>query len=388
MITERLMELGAWDLTLREDTPWEIRQQVYRGDQIRVYASRIPDGTSSNLSGIPTLYRGIVVGHSQDRSRFHGANLLWLIQSASKIGRVITHTGGGPTFFTFASHLSWITSQHGDNLGGLGWIATTGGTPQTPYPEVADEWERLPRNVLDRLREIAANCGASWRPGNLGRFYYGSADSPNLHAGYDTTPPNVLITDTGHGSDITIYGLDHTTNGDVDIDDFADRAVIAAPSSAWAAYNRAGAPYIPNAAGTPAYRTLIDASPSESNNDANARAKAAVTEHGQRSHLDVTIHTPQPREFINPGDRIGVYLPAYGYVSDTETVTYQGRQIRPMRVQTIGLTWPIEPGMSVYTVDATGTRPPVDLSEWVVPDTQPARLELGAPAKWLRLPLR
>jgi hypothetical protein len=98
-----------------------------------------------------------------------------------------------------------------------------------------------------------------------------------------------------------------------------------------------------------------------------------------RRQITVDVGDADIGHLLETGENVGVYDPLVGLYFAGATTATRGTIISPLPVQCVGMTWPIREGMGVYycwhgTSPATIT----DLTPWVVAESGPATLDIGA----------
>lgn len=379
MISEQFMQLGRWDLRLSPDTPMAVRQGFQEHDTILVTPTRVPAHASMTVSELADVarYRAPVLTISDDRTDIGGPGIMWYGNDGSGNGAVDLPP---PTSsYTWAQHLNDLAS----------FFSATGYTKATPVSVPAATWpaagglsEDLPVNVFERLTFLAETLGCEWRIDPDGTFRSGGANSSSL---FQITP-TVILQRSHEGRDLDLIGLRLVSlSRDIDASTRLTTGVVyddAYAGSLLGVYSDTSTePQPKNINGVNVTRNVVEFSSTIDNlTDGNARAQAIALAEPIQSVISATVDTYDPGRWMRPGDYLWVYDPVNKVYDNGEATTYHGQHVTPAKARLYGMDWSVRRGMGVYVAahDGVGGDEIIDLTDYVVFEDSPCRLDLGA----------
>jgi len=252
--------------------------------------------------------------------------------------------------------------------------------------------DTIPGYVARRkiIQQIVDKCGGEWRltTDTSGNIDLDAAVNATL---FGSTPPAMVI-ETDGGREAGIIGLEAVTLDQAhDIEDFATKQYLLARAeggvNVGSATSGAATSYFCGTA------IKMEAVTDSSDTDATNANTMATLLLGSRqtikrnitvsvNALDIVGKTwgPSGASTVNVrcGDSIYIYDPLHNLVDTANQVAYRGEVRFPLKTRIYGITWPILGGMGVYLLTADASPTVIDLSDWYVPESGPATLDVGA----------
>ncbi len=373
MITERVMQLGDWSLTLHPDTPKAVRDLIVGWSMLVVMPTPLDVADMNDAQLANARYAGIVTRPGPYfRIGGHGlAMLLGTDQRAYGNGipaRAFTHWLV-PAAVPFASAIFAAIDDCGLDVG-----TTTDPSGGTYYPAGISYHYAKHRTVLDAVCRF---YDAEWRV------------NPNLTvdaARYDVLygPPTVVVTRRPGGRAIGGTGIEALLDAQADLWDYASRVVIRGQTTV-GAYGPTSAVY--RNPGTQWLSAVAEEDATDLDGDLDVAAQRL---HGtlQHAHQTVTVSSDvyDFGEYVPAGSRIYVYDPDVGILSEptiaANAVEWDGEMIKPLTFRALSVSWPLEDGPAVFIrritgAGAFGTPEYVDLSPYVIRESGATRVEIG-----------
>lgn len=397
------MAVGGFDLRMAVNTPERIRKLTDSAFSQVVVTATWVDSSALSTSELLNLARwsGLLRKRSADRTRWEGPGIAALL--GDEDGKANTYSAplsasARPLYD--GSNTSAIRTNvlrlSGDGANGItvGTIASSATPTKTFNIEVGDS----PRDVLDAVCDIFTTSGTDpyeWRinpdgtldvakratlfPATASPTVLASRRRDALAVGDELLPvtswDNVddwddwTSTVTVTGPTVTLYGSEYTYSG---IDTIGSN------------------PYADLAGADLLMRRVV-----ETNKSNNNATNESIAERVLGRYDDVerrpTLSTDayDPGKLCPVGDSILVFDLDAGIYDKSSQKDAGSMLVFPRTVRVVGMTWPVRDGMGVYVVDRTsGSAVVTDVSEWVLPETGDARVEVGAPRRLLGLARR
>lgn len=365
-VTEVLQGLGEWSLTLGEDTPKEILDQLDVFGHVAIHAGVVDPRIARDALLLDSRYVGVYRGKAS---------------APTDQGAQYTLRGPGMAF--------WLGDEDGKghaieapltlNTTFAAWVAAllppsaTAGTIVAVPKTFAYTFQYMtPREALNYM------CGTlecAWRiNGNA------SVDA-GLESDLFTVIPEAALVRKGPGVDMFLKGLAGAMSTEVDMSDFTTRTVLLANGSE-AATVTATADIAP--VKNP-YKDLFGNSVkltrfiSESDTDATNAAARAQLQLNRFSDAKRAISLSSTdydlKGDVAVGDYLWVFDPDIGVVDITNEVNFRGDRMYPMKLRLTEMTWPITQEMGVAFRDMDGNW--YDLTPYVVPEGGDSNLVVG-----------
>jgi hypothetical protein len=348
-VAERLMGIGSWKVSLREDCPFSILKQIDL--DATMFGHIIITPTRIDPSNIDPLtvsrYTGIVRAQPDSHTLAGPGLAAWLADEEGK-GAIwegaITRTAG-----TFAQ---WLGDIRPNSLAAGTAYAVAGTLTHTIAPF---------SNRRQGLDFISDYFGTEWKITPQGA----------LEAGYQAslfvTTPTAVVTRRSTGNETGPVGLPATRlQVAKDAEDYGTRVVVLDAQDR--GLNAANAAITPpknlfgNTVSIIRIVTAPDATP------ANAAAVATM-QAGRFDDINRTMTLGTDLydigSKVDVGDNLYVFDPANGLSDFANQLEFRGETIFPKIIRVHGYTWPVRRGMGVYLRMPTTAGTIVDLSEWV-----------------------
>lgn len=374
-ITERLMGVGAWSLSLSVDTPRVIMDQLdvrrYGFGHIVVTPTPIPIESISDTAALALArYVGVFRKQPSDYEMAGAGLAAWVADEDGKgpayVGSLSTASG------TFAQ---WVAMLRPSQLAAGITSTISGAFTKTFYRT----------GLREPLDEVCSYFGAEWRVNNRLGFDIGTPG-----ALFNLAAKAVIVRKAGDGGrDFNIVGVVGDLAVTRDVEDWTRRVAYftgteESPTTSIAdgAVAEIDVPYRgPNGAAISmdrlieSFTTPVAAGPS-----------LAAAQYGRfkDTRQEITLSTQEydiGRD-VAVGDNLYVYDPQRGMQDLGTSITYRGRVIYPETIRCVGLTWPIRRGMGVYfrvyvRVSSAWVVKWIDLTQFVVWENSSTTVEVG-----------
>lgn len=372
-VTQRLMGVGSWSLSLRSDTPFSVLSEIARGDHIVILPTRLDP--IAGFADADVLAAAIHVGPITSMPspfELHGFSNDWYLGTPKGYGIGTSGTQGLlTTAVTGASATlsTWVTALCPPSL-------TVGTVDNTGLSTWSNSYLGMTRR--EALIHVTKMLGAEYRVNTDGSI---DAADPDL---LFVSTPTVVVTRKPGGRDPHITGVNGTAIVTaVDIDDYISKAVVITKGtgSAAAATTATGSAFGLDLLGNTIYvERYIDAPDVPASNAALIGNVALAKFNAERRDLTLRSSAYDITADVKPGDTVWVYDPISGLVDGANQVAYRGELLTPLALRVFGLTWPVVSGMGVYVRHTTGagTATWIDLNSYVVWEEGDVTWEVGA----------
>jgi hypothetical protein len=353
-ITEALGALGNWSISLREDTPRELRDKIKYLGHITIHTGRVePALVGDGLLG-SSRFTGVLRGKSEHDEGFTltGCGMEFWLGDEDDKGVVIEN----PLTLTGVTYTSAV-----QDLLDLGSAVVAG----TLHPQVGTFTNTFQFMVLRKaIAYVASTGGHEYRVNGDATLDYGAVDELYV------VTPKCFIVKRGSGVDMDLRALLGKSDVDSDVEDFTTRVVLLAASTE----TQVATGDADIAPGLNPYKDLhgnavqLTRMVSESTTDAtNADARAQLQLNRFSSTRDaLTLSTPEYdiNGSARIGDYVGVFNPDIGLYDPANEVPFRGGLLNPLNLRLIETTWPVSPGFMVAYRDPDGVW--LDLTDYVV----------------------
>lgn len=366
--TKRVMAAGFWDVELHPNTPIEVTDLFDLEDQgfghLHVLPTRVDVNTLTNTQlAALAIFTG-VYRRQANRLRLEGAHgTVWLGDENGKgplIDSTISHTNG-----TFED---WIADLVPFNVTDDDIETVASPTLTWDVGLAVDVSYASRRAALDYVVDYFAR---EWEFTDNWRLNAGTAD----HLYGDAT---ILLTPELVGTDIERTVLRATFDVERNLDNFANdlrgRDADDNPLSVSIAPT-----YNTHLGSEMLMREFVDISTLE-NTPAVEYLDALVQQRrAPERRIDVTLHHYAAMAAVRNGCKVLAWDPRNGiYDLDADPIYHRGQPIWPLTLRVLSVYQPNGSGLGFYIRRSTD-QVVVDISDWVVRDNGPARLEVGAP---------
>ena len=373
------MAPGSWSLRLKPETPasvlnaldWTATPAAGLG-HVLVYPTRTDASviSSTDLLG-NAKYTGVLLKHD-DRYTIGGAGLGWWLGDSGEKGPLIetaiTNTAG--------SIATWMASLTPPSL-------NTGGTAGTGTTVTASfQWVTYRRAIEAICTANAASAlpGCGWWVTPNGKLNIGGPT--DVYSG--TTP---VVIRKFSGRDLSILGVSVLElERAMDLYEYVSKVRANGPATVGTYSSASG--YKDINGNTASIITIIDVPtcpPGLENSAAQSEYNARnATRRAIRLTSDAYDLTSQDGSQLFTGAYVNVFDPELGLYDRTNQVIFQGQYVFPLKQQVLAQSWPIRNGYGVWFRNGDGTL--TDLTDWFVPETSAASIDIGAPPRTLGNP--
>lgn len=366
-IYERLMKPGTFDIDLIPETPKAIRDIVQPFGHILVYEAPLdPRIVSDGDLLTNSLYCG-VLRRKPAPLTLSGAHItLWTGDEENK-GPIIS-----PNLVT-NSFVQWVTAA----------------LNTVPQPVVAGTLTATGGNLTQTFTRQTSRQILDWLMQYYSAEYRVRTDAANkvvLDAGpsasiYATTPTMIVMPREGGRELGGLVGVEPSIFQPVlDADSYStDILLVGGAGTGTAA--QGSVPY-KDLRGNQLKLTRVVSSPQTAAGQENTIAASQLALYPVRNELKLSSDRYDIPHDVKVGDWLNVYDPEHDLIDTTNPKNYRGQIVWPLKLRLFALTWPVEPGMSVYYRDLNGVY--TDLTTFVVYEKPGTTFEVGlAPVRGL-----
>lgn len=375
-VTEVLQGIGEWSLTLNENTPKEVLDQLDLFGHVAIHAGAVDPRLARDALLLDSRYVGVY------RGRENGSAVVQAAPGREVSGTSYILKGPGMAFWlgdedgkghSFETAIPFNATPFNTTVTSLLPVSVTTGTiVNVPKTFGGTIQYMSPREALNY---VCDTLECAWRiNGNA------SVDA-GLESDLFTIIPEAALVRKGAGVDMFLKAFPGEMKTEIDMKDFTTRTVLLASGSeaatVTAAVNIAGAlnPY-KDLFGNPLKLTRFI---SESDTDAtNATARAQLQQNrfsDAKRAITLGTNDYDVKGDVAVGDYLWVFDPDIGVADITNEVTFRGERMYPMKLRLTEMTWPVVEGMGVAFRDMDGNW--VDLTPYVVPEGGQSTLTVG-----------
>lgn len=419
-VTERLREIGDFDLTLLDDTPPDIAAQVSEFGIVYVTDTRVgleaidfsagltpsediyPDtDVYPAVADLFTLARwaGVVLSVSAAGRKMTGHGMGWWLGDPDGKGAILTspvtfNGADNPTVtarlcprslavgVTYDLGARWSARHYLETprvaldkaLTGMGgeWRVNADGTLDTGTPEQLYGDGFLYPEAPDFYDSEIDTYDSDFDTYDAGGIY----PDEDLYA-LGVSISAVIVRGAVNGADPRIPGLAGFGETARNADTYATEAVVADNGVITAIATLNTSAYIDPLGNSIRLAKVID----RSSSDLGSPAQVAALTLSQLTTIDPTLDASLTEGDSFPGEWrvgawVGVYDPEAGIYDLDNQQVHRGRIIFPRAVRVHGATWPVTADMGVvYRSARTGEF--IDLTEWVAAESGDTRIEVG-----------
>lgn len=348
MITEQLMGLGDWSLTLRPDTPRSILNLLdVRAEgfgQLTVLPARFPrEALTQAILLDLALYSGVYLGQAGKHTLRGCGPAMWLGDADGK-----GNNPTGPTSHTNGTLSQWMTSIKPSSI-------TAGTYTNGSLPLLTWTMTRMSRRAAADY--VCAALGAEWQVTH--GLVLNAGTAANL---YGSSPVALLAE---RASSFDIPELDCSIVPDSDVEDYTTHTFViggAGTGSAGPATNV----YDDWLGNDVVQRRIIEDSSTEATEEATVAAAQLDLYDEIRTSLQVTCRSPLPTITAPVGSPVWIYDIEHGLYDAANSLQSNGETIFPKSARVVACQWPVLDGCGVYLANQSADI--VDLSDWVIPE--------------------
>jgi len=384
VISEQLMALGEWELTLVPDAPFEVRQKVVGFSEIVIMPGQVAAEDMSDTLLPYALYRGAVTRPGPKHTIGGHGPALWLgtgdrYYSTNAAGLDLPYLN---YIDVTGSVLSvWAAVVCSDTPITLGTVTDPSGGSQKLAQSI--QWVSH-REILDSLVKI---WDVEW-----------SIDRTNtLSIGPYTSlwgNPEVVITPNAAGREMGRIGVEALVDSQQDLWEYASQVYLMGEGT-FAQAGTYSAFYAPD--GKRLWATAVIDGADVSLNATSFAASRLITrlnDPTKRHSVKVSTDLLDIAGTVTPGSRVFIWEPSQGIRDESfnARTEWRGETIYPWIFRVLSCRWPVQEGMGVLlrrytgdtTVSATGTLDWVDLTDYVQWEPAGGELEIAydVPINW------
>lgn len=370
-VTDVWMGTGSWSLRLKPETPGDILDAL---DWTKTPSAGLghllvfPGRVNATLLSTTDLlanakYTGVLLEWA-DGYTVTGAGPGWWLGDSGDRGPLletaVTNTAG--------SLGTWLASLTPSSLK-TGGVAGTGTTVTATF-----EWVTHRR----ALEAICAQNAASALPG----CGWWVTPDMKLNVGgptdvYNGTPP-LAIRRTG-GRDATVQGLTGARiDRSMDLREYVSKVRANGPGGL-GTYSAASA-FLDINGNTASVIAVVDVPTCPAGAESTVAQAEYNARNATRRHVRISTDTfdliGHEASQVRTGAYINVFDPDQGLYDQSNEVYFGGQPVWPLKLQVLGQTWPIRQGYGVWFRNGAGTL--TDLTDWFVPETGAASIDVGA----------
>jgi hypothetical protein len=369
-VQEVKQALGSWHITLKQDTPRDIMNQLEEFGHIAIFPGRV----NPKEYGDGMLLKAHYVGPLRSKYKqpdgtfdIKGVGMAYWLGDEDDKGDVF-ETEVDITAQTFANTIRALLPPNGAVIEGT--LTNVSGTYTGRH-----QYE-TPRKAITYVTDTYSGTEGSpveWRVnGN------GTLDAGPITALYQTTPTALLVR-KDPSRDMQITGVKASMSMDYDIEDYTTRVVLLAEGEGASIPTAdADAPPTPynDIHGNPVISTRLVSESGTST--ANAAARAALElNRWQDPRMAIQINSDEydiRGDFV-VGDYVNAYDPDNNFLDDSNQIMYKGQPIHPVALRVIEMNWPVRANWTVAFRKNDGIW--IDLSEYYKPETGATYIAVG-----------
>lgn len=358
MINDVLRKIGSWSVKLDDTTPFSLLESMELFGHVAFIPGQlaVKEYTDAELLSL-ARYVGILRYRSE--TDLGGIGMAgWLGDEDSK-GEVyetpVTLSGE-----TFANSIRALLP----NSVTEGTLYSVAGTYSGTHKY------QDPRSAIDY---VCDSFSADWRVNGDGTLDAGEAEDLFV------TDPTAVILRKGAGVDLHLIATPGNIESSVDAKDFTTRVLLLAEgdgeSIATGSADIVGNPY-KDIHGNDLIRTRMVSESGTSTGNADARAQLQLNRFtSPKRAVKLSSNEYDISGDYKPGDYVWVYDPESGLYDTANEVMFRGRFIYPVKIRVLGVSYPVQEGMTVAYRDSSGAW--TDLTQYVKVETGATTIDIG-----------
>jgi hypothetical protein len=361
-VTEVVQALGSWSVTLAEETPREVLDQLGFFSHVAIVPGRLNPAQYGDTLLTMARYVGVVTGREFDQAkRIKGQGMAVWLGDADDKGEVFE----APVSINGLTFPNAIRALLGSGTAVIeGTLYSVAGM----YTGV-HQWQSR-RKAIDY---VCGLMGAEWRVNGNATLDAGPAS--NLYV----ANPSCVIVRKGAGRDLTLSGLPGDIQLTRDVEDWTSRVVLLAEGQgdavATGSADIGSNPYLDLRGGAVRRTRLISESGTATGN-AQSRAQLQLNRFvGTRNALRLSAQDYEIDGSFRPGDWVWVYDPESGLVDTNNEIIFRGERFNPIKLRAVETTWPIVKAMTVACRTQAGVW--VDLTDYVTYEVGQTSITVG-----------
>ena len=364
-VTEQLYSLGSWTVTLADDTPRAVTDQLGFFGHVAIWRGRVDVDLTDDATLLTSArYVGVLREKPNGPRSLQGSGMIYWLGDEDGKGAVLED----PVTFTNASLTTCVTTLLPPSVA-VGSIHDPGGTYTGTH-----QWQ-TPRAVLDT---ITTAFGVEYRANGNGTVDVGTA--AQLYGSTAST----IISARSNGQDYDLTSLGSQFDTDTAVIDYTSRVVVlgqktdAAGTSTQFVEGTADAASYPykDLRGNPVKitRAVADAGQTDSSAPAAAQLQLNLYNRTKRA-LTIQASDYDMSSAAVVGQNAYVFDPENGLYDPATQVDFRGELIFPILIRISALQWSVTDGHTVAFRTQDGTW--IDLTRWVVWDPGSDQITVG-----------
>jgi hypothetical protein len=365
-VTEVLQGLGEWSLTLAEDTPKEILDQLDLYGHIAIHAGVVDPRVARDALLLDSRYVGVYRGKSSNPT-----------DEGTQYGL----RGPGMAF--------WLGDEDGKghaiespltlNTTFAAWVAAL-----LPPSVIAGTIVAVPKNFNYTFQYVTPREALNYMCGTLEcawRINGNASVDAGLESDLFTVIPEAALVRKGQGADMFLKAMSGSMSTEIDMSDFTTRAVLlangaeAATVTATADIAPVKNPYKDLFGNALKLTRFISESDTDATN-ASARAQLQLNRFSDAKRaISLSTNDYDLKGDVAVGDYMWVFDPDIGVVDITNELVFRGDRMYPMKLRLTEMTWPVTEEMGVAFRDQDGNW--FDLTPYIVPEGGESSLVVG-----------
>lgn len=362
-IKQVIQALGDWSIRLRQDTPRHVLDQLDYLGHLAVLPGRLDASQLGDQLLTAARYVGVFRGRAaEDEYTLNGAGMAFWLGDEDDKGDIF-ETAVTLTAQTMAQSVTALLPPGGAIVAGT--LNAVAGTYTGTH-----RWETS-RKAIGRVVEL---FDAEYRVNGDGTL-----DAGTVAQLYRTTPVVLLVRPGEGGRELARVALPGRMGLESDVEDWSSRVVVLAEGEGDAiATGSADALTVPyrDIHGNEAVMTRLVSSAETPAANAPALAQLQLNRFtNPRQSVRLSASAYDITGDLEPGDYLAVYDPDNGFYDLNNAAYWRGREINPIHLRCIELSWPVQAGWTVAFRRANGTW--LDLSDWYVPERGDTSITVG-----------
>lgn len=374
---------GQFDITLDPNTPEAIVKLSARFFA-RIILTPVHLDVSTGITNLLAAahYSGILVERSDARHTWHGHGLPVLLGDDHGLGNTydadFNVNGGVAIPFNNGSSTSWLhTIILRPASGGAAGLTKHASVPSAASPTRTGK-VKAGDTQLKLLNHACRIFGFEWYIDPAGAIHADTA--ANLWASFTATPTNRVKAVARGGSNEGLPNI--VMDADDDVRDYTTDVTVNGQDAS-TGDDTITSPYVDLAGDPIIRRRVISSSNADTNTECNTIAAQQL---GRFDQPDTAIELSTDRhdidDLVDPGDTIMAFDPDLDLYDTSNPVTFDGRTIYPVATRVHGARQPIREAWGKYFYSWNGSAFELtDLTPYVVAETGPIVLEVGAPKR-------
>jgi len=368
-IQENLAAVGTWEIDLLATIPRETLDALQFFGHIAIIPGRVDPvayGDSLLAPGV-ARYVGVLRANSladdartsapNDNIKISGVGMAFWLGDEDNKGDIIENVTTFASGSLFPDVIRALLPASG---------AVTEGTLY-PVPTTyagSHQWQ-TPAQAIEYVCETVSTSDTpvTWRVNNNGTLDAGP------HSDLFVTTPQAAIVARGSGEDMTLRGVPGSMNLDSDMKDYTTRLVLLAQgdgvsTATGSADIDPGLNPYKDIHGNPLKQTRLVSESDTTAGNADTRAAISLEPYTSPNRdLQLSIQDYDVEGVFALGDYVYCYDPDKALVDTSQEILFRGQRLNPIKLQVVGIQWPVTADYTVAYRTADGTW--IDLTTYI-----------------------